>query len=316
MSQEEFSPERLKLWRTSFAEGASDAEFGTFVELVRQTGLSPEARQIYLRSQWDKKKNRTTFAPLTGIDGYRLVADRTGKYAGNDDPVFDNEKSPHPGKATVTVYKIVGGMRCPFTASARWDQYYPGDAQGFMWKKMPHLMLGKCAEALALRKAFPAELSGLYTDAEMEQAGAAAVEAPSPSPAPDNKQRRYEPVDDQPPPPSDDPPPPGTQTKPQQQAKPQPPPPKAPANQPEPLDKATKYDHAQAAHRRELAAVFKRIYNVDELDAKLTAIIRKASQAISAEGTPIGSIEHSLREWGRITEWGTKEPGGSDETRE
>jgi hypothetical protein len=108
-----------------------------------------------------------------GIDGFRLVADRTGAYAGNDDPVYDDESKPQ--KATVAVYKIVGGMRCPFTATARWSQYYPGDKQGFMWNKMPHLMLGKCAEALALRKAFPAELSGLYTDDEMAQAGESQV---------------------------------------------------------------------------------------------------------------------------------------------
>ncbi len=178
---DELTPERIELWRKSFAAGASDAELGAFVELVRQTGLSPEARQIYLRKQWDKKAGRDTFSPLTGIDGYRLVADRTGKYAGNDDPVFDDEKKPT--KATVTVYKLVGGIRCPFTASARWDQYFPGDLQGFMWKKMPHLMLGKCAEALALRKAFPAELSGLYTESEMEQASATATE-PQPNTTP------------------------------------------------------------------------------------------------------------------------------------
>jgi hypothetical protein len=87
----------------------------------------------------------------------------------------------------VTVYKIIGNVRCPFTASARWDQYYPGDEQGFMWRKMPHLMLGKCAEALALRKAFPAELSGLYIKEEMDQADAeqaAPYAAPAPQSAP------------------------------------------------------------------------------------------------------------------------------------
>jgi hypothetical protein len=132
------------------------------------------ARQIYFQKRFNKRKQKFEMTIITGIDGYRLIADRTGQYAGNDDPTFDDEENVR--KATVTVYKIVSNIRCPFTASARWEQYYPGDEQGFMWRKMPHLMLGKCAEALALRKAFPAELSGIYIKEEMDQAE---MEAPS-----------------------------------------------------------------------------------------------------------------------------------------
>ena len=66
---------------------------------------------------------------------------------------------------------MVAGVVGNFTATARWSEYYPGKSQGFMWDKMPHTMLGKCAEALALRKAFPSQLSGLYTGDEMAQAG-------------------------------------------------------------------------------------------------------------------------------------------------
>ena len=98
------------------------------------------------------------------------MADRTGKYAGNDEPVFDGRIGEYPAKATVTVWKIVGGVRCNFSASAYWQEYYPGDIKGFQWRKMPHVMLAKCAEAAALRKAFPADLSGVYTHDEMEQA--------------------------------------------------------------------------------------------------------------------------------------------------
>lgn len=161
-----FTDEKIGLVRRLVAVGATNDELAVFLHQCQRTGLDPLAKQIYCIKRQGK------MAIQVGIDGFRLIADRTGLYAGNDDPVFDDEK--HPKRATVTVYKMVSGVRCPFTASARWEQYYPGDGpSGFMWKKMPHLMLGKCAEALALRKAFPAELSGLYTDGEMEQAGPA-----------------------------------------------------------------------------------------------------------------------------------------------
>lgn len=158
--------EQIDLIKKTVAKDATDTELDLFVYHCNKTGLDPLARQIYFQKR--PSKNGPQMTILTAIDGYRLIADRTGKYAGNDDPVFDNENVPR--RATVTVWKLVAGVRSPFTATARWDQYYPGDAQGFMWRKMPHLMLGKCAEALALRKAFPAELSGLYTTEEMEQA--------------------------------------------------------------------------------------------------------------------------------------------------
>ena len=70
----------------------------------------------------------------------------------------------------MTVWRFVQGQRCAFAATARWAEYKP-DANDFMWKKMPHTMLAKCAEALALRKGFPKQLAGLYAKEEMEQAG-------------------------------------------------------------------------------------------------------------------------------------------------
>ena len=162
MNEFKLSDEEVQFVRNKF--NLNQEHTDVFIRQCERYNLNPIANQIYPQVR-QGRLNITT-----GIDGYRLVADRTGKYAGNDDPVYDNEDSPRT--ASVTVYKIVAGTRCAFTASARWDQYFPGEKQGFMWKKMPHLMLGKCAEALALRKAFPAELSGIYTQEEMEQAGA------------------------------------------------------------------------------------------------------------------------------------------------
>lgn len=148
----------------------TDIEMDVFMGAAHRYGLNPLANQIYPQVRTDRKTGERTMVIATGIDGYRTLADRTGCYAGNDDPVFDDPDGA-PKKATVTVYKVVGGVRCPFSATARWDQYVPGENMAFMWRKMPHLMLGKVAEALALRKAFPAAMSGIYTTEEMEQAG-------------------------------------------------------------------------------------------------------------------------------------------------
>lgn len=172
MSELTFTDSEVQFIREKFR--LNDQQLDVFMEAAKRYNMNPIANQIYPQVR-QGKLNITT-----GIDGYRLVADRTGKYAGNDDPVYDNEDQPR--LATVTVYKIVAGERCAFTASARWDQYFPGEKQGFMWKKMPHLMLGKCAEALALRKAFPAELSGIYTKEELEQAGEPTNTQPPPKP--------------------------------------------------------------------------------------------------------------------------------------
>ena len=193
--------DKLQLIREMYPN-AKPAEIELFFHQAKRTGLDPLCRQIHLVPRkakvWSGGKEtyewRSTIQ--VGIDGYRAIADRTKLYAGNDDPVYDEGLNQaamlkagrmQPKTATVTVYKVVGGVRCPFTATAQWEAYAPKDeGSGFMWRKMPFLMLGKCSEALALRKAFPAELSGVYTDDEMHQAGPSAsivdlprVEAPA-----------------------------------------------------------------------------------------------------------------------------------------
>lgn len=164
-----WTPEQFDLLKRQFCKDLTDDEFQIFRYAVQRTGLDPFMKQIYA------VKRKGKMCLQVGIDGYRLVADRTGVYAGCDDAVFDSEKEPN--KATVTVYKMVQGQRCAYTASARWSEYYPGEREGFMWDKMPCVMLGKVAEALALRKAFPADLSGIYTEDEMAQADAKADQA-------------------------------------------------------------------------------------------------------------------------------------------
>ena len=148
-----------------------------FLQVSKNAGLDPTLKQIYAVYRWNSNQGKEVMSIQTGIDGMRAIAERTGKYGGSDDAVFEYEskvdiKEPDKiYKATVTVYKLnpKTGERMPTTASARWSEYFPGERGGAMWTKMPHVMLSKVAEALALRKAFPVA-SQIYVTEEMDQA--------------------------------------------------------------------------------------------------------------------------------------------------
>lgn len=171
--------DEIGLIKEHVAKGATDSELKIFLAICQRTGLDPFSRQIYLVPRWDSRLSKEVRLTQVGIDGFRTVAERTEKYAGSDDAVFEGSteyefgekkvKYSAPDKATVTVWKVVEGQRYAFTGSARWSEYYPGDKMGFMWRNKPHVMLGKCAEALALRKAFPMVLAGLYIPEEIEK---------------------------------------------------------------------------------------------------------------------------------------------------
>ena len=165
--------DRIKLITDTVARGATPDELKLFLLVCRRSQLDPFARQIYLVKRFDSVSGVSRGVIQTGIDGFRTIAERTGEYAGSDDSIFEEPKDAKikfPVKATVSVYRIVKGQRVAFTASARWSEYYPGEKLGFMWRKMPYAMLGKCAEALALRKGFAQVLGGLYIHEEMAQA--------------------------------------------------------------------------------------------------------------------------------------------------
>jgi len=165
----------------------SDEDLLLFLYTCKRTGLDPLTKQIYAVYRWDSRVGAEKMTIQTGIDGMRLVAQRSGQYAGQDDVIYtpQDEADPHPNKASVTVYKQIKGSRVSFSASARWLEYVQTTKDGKpsgMWSKMPYLMLGKCAEALALRKAFPNELSGIYSEDEMTQAEKPLAELPVPKP--------------------------------------------------------------------------------------------------------------------------------------
>jgi hypothetical protein len=130
----------------------------------RRRGVHPLDKLIHFTKRQGK------YTPVTSIDFFRSRAAGTGEHVGTSDAEFAYSDSPIPVAATVTVYRLVADRERAFTATARMAEYMPSPPNDFMWKKMPHGQLGKCAEALALRKAFPQEIGDLHTVEEMDQA--------------------------------------------------------------------------------------------------------------------------------------------------
>lgn len=166
-----WSAEQLSLIRSKVAPQCPDDELRFFATICANHDLDPFLREIHFvpRNQKEGQNYVKKWTVQIGIDGYRKIAGRTGQYAGSDDAVFD-EQSDKPRKASVTVYRMVNGVRCPFTASARWSEYCPSQENArYIWNARPFGQLAKCAEALALRKAFPDTLAGLYIEEEMQK---------------------------------------------------------------------------------------------------------------------------------------------------
>src|SRR5262245_52241926 len=159
----------------------TDDELALFIYQCDRTGLDPFAGQILAVYRWDSRSNDEKMRVQATIDGLRLVADRTERYApgasywcGEDGiwrDVWLEQVPPHAER--VTVRKVVAGQLTEFSVPALWKEYAPRNRDGKLtglWPQMPSLMLAKCAEALALRRAFPNETRGLYTKEEMDQA--------------------------------------------------------------------------------------------------------------------------------------------------
>lgn len=160
----------------------TNAELAAFLHLCQRRRLDPFLKQVYLIGRWNEREQRKVFTPQTSIDAFRLIArraaDKSGIRYGYEDPVYvDDQGRPHmewiwdTPPAVVKFCVIRDGERFP--AQARYGAYVQTGKSGkplSQWRTMPEVMLAKCAEALALREAFPEDLGGIYTDDEMGQA--------------------------------------------------------------------------------------------------------------------------------------------------
>ena len=171
-----YDQSQVQLVKDTIARGASDDELMLFLHLAQRSGLDPFSRQIYLierranvNGEWKVSRQ-----PQTAIDGLRLIADRTDRYTPGREPSYEYDGDGRLVKATAYVKKFVRGEWHEIAASAHYDEYVQRKRDGNpnqMWSEKPHIMLAKCAEALAIRRAFPAELSGLYTGDEIRDEG-------------------------------------------------------------------------------------------------------------------------------------------------
>lgn len=167
-----FTAEQRQMIRDHYAAGASEKEFAVLLEICKVRRLNPLLRQVHLVRRWDREKNRYVWAVQVSIDGLRAIAERTGLYNGQDEPEY-GPRNQHgfPEFAKVRIYRK--GWDRPVVGVAYWAEYVQTTKEGTItrfWANMPHNQIAKCAEAAALRKAFPEDCGGLYTDTEMEQA--------------------------------------------------------------------------------------------------------------------------------------------------
>lgn len=168
-----YNREQIDLIKRTVAHGTTDDELKLFLYTAQRMGLDPLLNQIHAVKRWNAQAGREVMAIQVAIDGYRLVADRTGHYAPGPEPKFEYDKDGKLVYATAYVRKLVSGTWHDVAATAHMAEYAQKKKDGSYtraWMQMPHIMLGKCAEALAIRKAFPAETAGSYTDDEMQQA--------------------------------------------------------------------------------------------------------------------------------------------------
>ena len=175
-----FTNEQAAKWRDTCGVKMTDNEFSGIVEFARARDLNPFA------GHFSVSRRKGKLVTVTTIDGFRAIAAKTGELDGQSDPEWIDRKGQwhevwamqgSPVAARIRIYRK--GCTHPFTGIAHHADYSQGDQ---MWwgKSGGAHMIAKCAEALALRKAFPESLASIFTDDEMDQAANDSEPAPVP----------------------------------------------------------------------------------------------------------------------------------------
>lgn len=164
-----------------FPSAETDEAVCMAVDYCKARNLDIFKKPVHIVPIWDKKKGKLVETVWPGIAELRTTAARTGDYAGKDAPEwgpdrtqdFDgNVKATFPEWCRVTVYKIVRGHRVGYTGEVYWLETYASKGKtntpNEMWRKRARGQLAKCAEAEALRAAFPEEIGGEHSAEEME----------------------------------------------------------------------------------------------------------------------------------------------------
>lgn len=170
--------------KTSLYPGASDASVDLVLAYCKAAGLDPMKKPVHIVPMYDSKAREMRDVVMPGIGLYRTDAARTGEFAGMSKPVFGPMVTERVGSrdvtfpewCEVTVYRqLRGGHIAEYTAVEYWIENYAikggrdqDQSPNAMWSKRPRGQIAKCAEAQALRKAFPEAVGSQPTAEEME----------------------------------------------------------------------------------------------------------------------------------------------------
>jgi len=174
----------IQVMESSLYPGASPQSIGLVLNYCKAAGLDPMQKPVHIVPVWDSKNKRMRDVIMPGVGLYRTQAARTGQYAGVTEPEYGpdvteklgGQEITYPAWCKVSVKRLLdNGTIVEFAATERWKENYAvkggqekSIAPNAMWLKRPYGQIAKCAEAQALRKAFPEMIGSQPTADEME----------------------------------------------------------------------------------------------------------------------------------------------------